>query len=159
MEKFRAAFEAVFEVDDFLFVAGAAEPSPHTFLGDGVGEAFVECALAFAVKTAVGELVEDEFGDGCVAAVDEGIQDRVCEESERGIRAYLSDVGIVAECFQLGGVLIGVGFGKMSAVTKVADDWESPSLGTERIFGCCEDAPDYALALKVDVFGITSTCF
>ena len=65
-----------------LRVALAAQPSADAVLADSGGEGFIEIGVAADEQASMGQLVEDEFGQLGIAAVDEGVQHGIGEEAQ-----------------------------------------------------------------------------
>ena len=149
--EFGAAEEELFVFFEFSSFSLTAEPLADAVVGDGGGEGFVEGGFAFAEELAVGEFVEDEFGEGEFVFVDEGVEERVAEPAEGGVGIDSADDDIVALSFEFVGFGLGVFFFEVAAIFECSDDGVGPLLGFEAEFGGGEDVPDDVVAFEVGV--------
>lgn len=149
-----AADEACFVVFEFGGAALVGEPAFDAFLGDGVGHGFVEHGLAAAEEAAVGEFVEEEFGEVGIGVSNKGVEDGIVEPAEGGVGGDAAAVDVVSLFAELLDEGEGVFFFEVAAVVEIAEEGVAPGFGFEGEFlGGVED-PDDVVAAEVCVAAV-----
>ena len=133
---------------------GGEEPAAHALGGDGGGEGFVEVGVAGDKEAAVGEFVENDFGEVGIGFVDESIENGVVEPAESGVGLDAVHINIPAFFGEGVGIAAGGLFVEIAAIAGAADDGEPPGHGIEGKWRGDIDVPDDARAAEVGVFEV-----
>src|SRR5437870_5658798 len=92
---------------------------------------FVEIGVAVGEDTLVREFMEQQLCQLWFAVVNEGVQQRVFEPAQRGVRLNAVDIDVESLLRQATAVFPSALLGKVAAIGKTADKWIPPHFRLE----------------------------
>jgi len=136
--------------------AALANPCGTTALADKSRVGFVERHVARNPHAAVGEFVDEQFGDVLGRPVDERTEQRIREPAQRGIGGHTAHVHVHSVRREPRGGALRRSSAEITAIGRAARYRVAPAMGLERELGGREHVPDHVRPAELHVGAIAS---